>query len=125
MISTELAFAAAGFAVGCALLAVISAARAVKYARSAESFAVDALDYLKTNNEKSLSLAQLAEVQAGLTELTDSYQSLLTSHKKLRSRIGMREVRDRRANGNAPDDSADYATRKSQLRDMAKSKGYL
>jgi len=39
-------------------------------------------------------LKHLAEMSAELTELKDAYDSLLKSHKKLRSRIGMRANRE-------------------------------
>jgi hypothetical protein len=54
-------------------------------------------------------MKRVAEIECDLTELKDSYDALLTSHKKLRSRIGMREIRDREAE--APDDPATWKQR--------------
>lgn len=48
------------------------------------------------------SMRQLAQLSAEITELTDSYSALLKSHEKLRSRIGMRELREKRAAGPSP-----------------------
>ena len=59
-------------------------------------YARNAVHYIETQNKRSVSLAKIAEVESSLTELLDSYDSLLKSHKKLRSRIGMREVREKR-----------------------------
>ena len=77
-------------------------------------------------------LAQLAKVSAQLTELEDAYHSLLDSHKKLRSRIGMRELRERRKaedhdNQESLDlqDEGQRAEYKKQLRQQAKKGGLL
>ena len=37
-----------------------------------------------------------------LTELEDLHEALAASHKRLRSRVGMRELRERRKNGDNP-----------------------
>lgn len=64
-----------------------------------------AWQYVQNMNAESQSLAEIARISADLTELHDAYSALLSSHKKLRSRVGMREVRERRKNGaDAPTD---------------------
>ena len=68
------------------------------------------IDFVENSNKRSLSLRRMAEVEATLTELSDAYDALLKSHKKLRSRIGMRENRARRANGAKDDDIPDAKT---------------
>jgi len=83
-----------------------------------------ACDYLLNQNRNDLGLRRLAEVEGTLTELLDSYDSLLKSHKKLRSRIGMRETRARR-NGAGSDDDLSSGTDKTALRIAAKSAGLL
>lgn len=124
MLSTQIAFIAAGFAIGGAFVGLIFSLRAVRFGKAAEKYAQDALDWVRDNNEESLGLRKLAEHEAALTELQDSYEALLTSHKKLRSRIGMRENRAK-AKSNGEDSPDDYASKKRALRDRAKAKGYL
>lgn len=77
----------------------------------------------------NVTMERFVHVETSLTELLDSYQALLTSHKKLRSRIGMRE---HRVNGKADDlpaaapaDESGRAAYKQQLRDKAKRNGWL
>ena len=71
--------------------------------------------FVEENNAKSKSLAAIAKVEADLTELHDAYASLLSSHKKLRSRIGMRKIREERANG-LPDPKSDPDKWKDMMR---------
>lgn len=97
-----------------AWVALRQSARAIEYGRRA-------CQYTQEANEESVSLAKLASLECTMTELTDSYDALLTSHKKLRSRIGMREHRQKGANGSADLDSRD----KVALRLSAKSRGLL
>lgn len=124
MLSTQIAILVAGFAIGGAFVGLIFSLRAVRFAKLAEKYAQDAMDWVRENNEESLGLTKIAEHEAALTELQDSYSALLSSHKKLRSRIGMRENRAK-AKSNGVDEAASYAERKAQLRDHAKAKGYL
>jgi len=88
----------------------------------------DFVEHTERQNKRSLSLSKLAEIETTLTELTDSYAALLTSHKKLRSRIGMREHRDKTGKevvDTLPTTEAERLAYKSRLRDRAKSSGYL
>jgi len=88
----------------------------------------DFADHVDRQNKRSLSLSKLAEIETTLTELTDSYAALLTSHKKLRSRIGMREHREKTGNevvDTLPTSEAERLAYKARLRDRAKSTGYL
>lgn len=91
-----------------------------------------AINYVMNENKRSVSLRRIAEVEATLTDLLDSYQSLLTSHKRLRSRIGMREHRKKRPGGSddaslghVPTDEVEKARYKAQLRADMKAKGLL
>jgi len=61
----------------------------------------------------------MAAVEATMTDLTDSYDGLLASHKKLRSRIGMRATREKAEN------SLDSGDDKVKLRLAAKQSGLL
>lgn len=110
MLSTDLstiALALAGVAFVMSVISAIAAARAL-------SFAQDAVTWVQTNNADSISLRQMAEVQTQLTELLDAHQTLYDSHKKLRSRIGMREMREKRrsesGDGKVPGDVPDPQT---------------
>lgn len=87
----------------------------------------NAVRILNNQNKNSVSLRRIAEVEATLTELLDSYDSLLTSHKKLRSRIGMREYRERKANGAESTDTGgedERAATKEALRIKARQQGH-
>ena len=87
--------------------AVIVAAMAVWKADNAEEVAFEAARYCEANNKRSISLAKLAEMRGELTDLHDAYDALMASHKTLRSRVGMREVRDKRKNGADADEATD------------------
>jgi hypothetical protein len=96
----------------------------------ARKYAENCLTWVQKGNAASVSLQKMADVEVALTELTDSYQSLLTSHKKLRSRIGMRDKRAREieaesANGAVPGDEASRLAYKEQLRARLRSSGQL
>ena len=77
-----------------------------------------AINHLDTRNARSVTLAKMAYVEASLTELTDAYDALLTSHKKLRSRIGMRAVRQGKIDAAEamPDSQTDPAGYKKAMR---------
>ena len=85
-----------------------------------------AVEHMHRENKRAVSLRRIAEHEATLTELSDAYDALLTSHKKLRSRIGMRENRAKRANGAESTDSpeAERLALKKQLRDRARKDGH-
>ncbi len=129
MFSTDLSTISLAVAVLAALFlcvfALIRAARAEKYA-------FDAVSHMEQNNAKSLSLRRMAEVEATLTDLLDSYDSLLRSHKRLRARIGMREVRAKRKNAEngvdldaKPVSDAEKAEYKANLRSQLRAEGRL
>ncbi len=67
---------------------------------------------------------RIAELSSQMTELTDSYDALLKSHKKLRSRITMR---DNRQKGLDASNGSDLSSErdKDTLRLAAKSRGLL
>ena len=91
-------YVAAG-AVLIALLALYIAAQAVSYARSCTQ-------WIEENNKRSLGLKRLSELEAEMTELTESHAALVASIRKLRNRIGMRNLRKKRADGE-PDPDQD------------------
>lgn len=88
--------------------------------------------WMAGNNAQSLSLRKLAELEAAQTELLDAYEALLQSHRKLRARIGMRQVREKRKNGeDKPDQGPEIdpdlakAQEKRKLRAECKAKGLI
>lgn len=74
------------------------------------------------------SRGSLGRLQIDVSELRSLYESLLSSHRKIHARIGMREVRDRRvaeeteAAASAP---VDKATDRETLRELARKRGLM
>lgn len=102
-----------------AFLALIVVALLSLRLRNVETQINAALHHLADSNKRSIGLKKMAEVEASLTELTDAYDALLTSHKKLRSRIGMRANRDAREQAkqdSIPDPREDPAGYKREMR---------
>ena len=87
------------FMAGYLVTVLVISAFALYQSLRSRVFAEEAVQWIQDNNEHSMSLRELGTLNSELTELKDSYMSLLASHKKLRSRIGMRELRERRKNG--------------------------
>lgn len=111
MLPTELSTYLAAFA-------VLAAAIAWLYAVKCWAFCRDTEEFIKLQNKRSLSLSKLAAIETELTELRDAYDALLTSHKKLRSRIGMRANRavKGQSDGEIPDPAVDPAGFKRAMR---------
>lgn len=124
MLSTSSLFFVAGAALVAAVLAFVFSYRAMKAAAAGHDTAVASMHYVQKHNAADVSLVKLTELETGLTELTDSYHALLDSHKKLRSRIGMREVRERRGNSKTAPPGETYEQKKARLREEAKNRGY-
>lgn len=95
------------------------------------NFCRDAVAFVQNENKRAVSLRRITELDVAVTELTDSYNALYESNKKLRSRIGMRSVREKRSqagNGvdsNPPADEAGRAAYKATLRNKLKQEGRL
>lgn len=83
---------------------------------SVQNYAHSCMEYVRNQNESSVSLAKMAAVEASLSELTDAYDALLASHKKLRSRIGMRANREFKKDHEVPDPATDPAGYKREMR---------
>jgi len=90
MLSTELSPFLIGFLALVALFACYVTYFVIKLA----NYCKLAVHFVENQNKNAVSLRRMAEVEATLTDLTDSYDALLAQHKKLRSRIGMRKVRE-------------------------------
>lgn len=77
-------------------------------------------------------MARIAEISSEMTEVTDALQSLIKQHKRLRSRIGMRNLRKRKkdaANGGSQTVELDLEPaptgKKAELRREAKKQGLM
>lgn len=123
-LSTELQISLVGIA---ALLAIFLAGLCLRQAIIARDQAAACAKFVNEQNKRSISLKRMAEVEATLTDLTDSYDSLLKQHKKLRSRIGMRENRQRAASEPVAETADDLSTMrdKRELRLRCKERGLL
>ena len=62
-------------------------------------------EWIEKNNKNSVTLKRIAELETEMTECVDAVEAYGASLKKLRSRVGMRKVRDDRANGSGEPDS--------------------
>jgi len=125
MLSNELSTYVAVF--GAFNLAVLSifAWRIARMLASSRALA----SYIHNQNKNAVSLRQIAELSSEVTQLKDAYDALLESHKKLRSRIGMRKTREKRSNGvdsdAVPADESARVVYKNQLRAKLKQEGRL
>lgn len=99
------------------MVAIVSAVVAYRQFRT-EKYVDSCMEYVRESNKRSLSLKKMADVETTLSELTDAYDSLLQSHKKLRSRIGMRNLNARRSDdaSEVPDATTDPAGFKRAMR---------
>jgi len=122
MLSTDLSTFAVICALICAGLSVILSVLCWINARSARSHAAECYEWVQKVAAMRDPSAKLAELSTELTEMTDAYAALLKSHKKLRSRITMRENREKN-NGGGGDLGA--VSDKRALRLAAKNAGYL
>lgn len=104
MLSTILAAAALVLALFCTLLCLVAT-------RNAQN----AADFVSQGNKRSTTLKQLSEIQAELTDQADAIAALHDSHKKLRSRIGMRHLREQRKD-DLPDSTTDPQGYKREMR---------
>lgn len=113
-------------------LLVMFASASAWHARRSAVFSRECAQWMSENNTKSASMARIAELSSEMTEVTDALQSLIKQHKRLRSRIGMRNLRKRKkaaANGGRPtlelDLDPDPPGKKAELRRQAKAQGLM
>lgn len=102
-----------------AIVCVLATSGCVWRQLLSEKYCRSCMEYVSAQNKRSVSLKKLAQVESELTELTDAYDALITSHKKLRSRIGMRNIREQRngaADDGIPDPTVDPAGYKRAMR---------
>jgi len=114
MFSTYFAAAAAFFS----LVAVIYSTFAVQYSRKCKYYCDSVLNWVENENEASKVLKQLTDHEVVLTDHADSLSALHTTLKKLRSRIGMRELHAKRAGqaDEVPDSRTDPEGWKAHMR---------
>lgn len=84
------------FALGLAGFATVVAFSAVAEARKMAKYVQMCTDWMHENNSETYSASRMAAFDKGLTELSDHVSSLEASHKRLRSKYGMRDLRERR-----------------------------
>lgn len=104
----------------------------VRHVRKLAAYCAECASWMEKNNLEALSGSKIAETERSLTELWDSHASLLASHKRLRSKYGMRDLRERKKNGEDDDSTRDMfsdeekrAAYKTKLRNECRSKGLL
>lgn len=117
MLSTELSYEF----VALALLLVLFAIVFYRWMRKLAAYCTEAVQVVQNQNANSVKLRQIADLSAEMTDLRDSFDSLLKQHKKLRARYTMRE---RRSNGKT-DESGLHSTDKTEVRKAAKAAGLL
>jgi len=97
MLSTNFEFAFNIFFACIAFLSAIAASLAARRADTATFYAEALQEWIKENNEKSVALKEIAEMQLTLTDHADLLHQITAGIKKLRSRAGMRELREKRS----------------------------
>lgn len=113
---------------GSAIIAVFMSGWAVVNALRAQKYANDCVIWVQKENKDAVSLRRMAEVEATLTDLADSYHALLKAHKKLRSRIAMRNRNHDKSEVDLEpviDVDAASTPNKNELRVAAKQLGLL
>lgn len=66
-------------------------------------YSIIVVRWVGRNNKASVTLRELTQLQTELTEHADSIKALHTSLAKLRSRMGMRKLREKENSGGEPD----------------------
>lgn len=82
--------------ISCLFLVAVVCFLTWRRADAAFTWAEAAFKYVQEHNAEEISRKQLAAFSAELSDLAESYDQLLESHKKLRARVSMRDVRARR-----------------------------
>jgi len=93
----------------------------------ARNMAAHALQRSSERLARNIQLNKLTDIQTEITEHADSIESLHTSLKKLRSRVGMRALRDRNAkkDDDIPDHLRDPEGYKREMRKKLRANGTL
>lgn len=107
------------------LITLALAILAVALSGFAWMYSKAAVEHCIREQSESKALAELAKLSSEVTGLADAYAALMESHRKLRSRIGMRDLRKRRDDDDLPDSSSDPAAYKRELRSQLAKAGKL
>jgi len=108
MLSTDLSTIALLLMLGLTVGATISAWIAARVAYRAEKYAEGMGEWMSLNNEKSLTMKGISEINLQLADHDDLLHSTIASLKRLHSRSGMRELREKRkVNPEVPDPRED------------------
>lgn len=88
-----------------------------------------AIQYLHNQNKNAVSLRRIAELETTVAELSDAYEAVLKSVRKLGARARTRANREKRGNGvdleTVPPDEAEKAAYKQRLRAKLREEGRL
>lgn len=71
------------------------------------------------------SARSLTSLGLEVTDLRSQFESLHEAHRRLSSRYAMRELRERRKNGDAGEEPAPVLNERDKLRELARSRGLL
>jgi len=115
-------------ALGLGAFATVVAFAAVNEARKMADYCAKCTNYMHENNAEAFKDSRIAALDSSLTELSDQFSSLNASHKRLRSKYGMRDLRERQKNGDdEPEGDLDLAKTndKRALRLALMQKGLL
>lgn len=127
MFSTELS---TGFLV-LSLLLVAFALAVFWWIKAVAVRVAAAIEYLHNQNKNAVSLRRIAELEGTMAELSDSYEALLKSVRKLGARARTRANREPEADpvvesgGKAPADEVERARYKARLREALRKDGRL
>ena len=118
MLSTGLLEILAITAVIVSVLAAIAAIFAARNSQVACDYARSIHKWMQDNNKRSIALKQLAELQLEVTDHDDLIRQMYDGLKKLRSRAGMRELREKRKvdDSDLPDPKVDPEGWKKAMR---------
>ena len=90
---------------------------AVFFSIRATQFAKSCVEWIDQNNKRAVTLKKIAEIETELTEVRDAIDAYGTQLKKLRSREGMRKLREsRKTADDEPDPQQDPDAWKRHMR---------
>lgn len=98
----------------CLVLAICSIVATLSAVHAGDD-AARCLKWIEKNNKNSVTLKRIAELETEMTECTDAVVAYGASLKKLRSRVGMRKVREEAADA-IPDSTVDPEGYKRAMR---------
>lgn len=115
------AFWMASLSLGITVGAVFYARYCRKWAQSSAAWAYETLEAAKLSADGALP----DDYRKRVAELEDELAALSASHKRLRSKYGMADMRARKKGANLDDEEAAQTRDKRKLRQHAKERGLL